>query len=129
MEKAQLKVYIDKKLLEELWNHIKTAYPRSTYGALSSEVQQAIAAWLKTKHTQIHTNPMNPGTPRVHQICTQIIQTLKTQGFINQVDKRTLSTTISEIRGSDERTITKWIKILVKNGYIKILNPNLYELL
>ena len=110
-------------------DYINTVYPESQYGALSSEVQNALVEYLRIKHAQIHTRALNPRTPTVHRICREIIQRLKDEGFVNQINSRTLAQIIGEIRGSDKRTIRKWIGQLDLNGYIKNIGTYTWEIL
>ena len=112
-----------------LREYIKQVYSGSIHGALSIEVQNAIAEYLRIKHAQIHTRPLNPRTPTVHRICREIVQYLKDQGFINQVSTRVLTKTVGEVRGTDKRTVWKWIKQLEENGYIKSIGTYTWEIL
>ena len=121
--------YIDLNVYNDLWEYIKEVYPDSTYGAFSTEIQNAIVEYLNIKHAQIHTIALNPRTPTVHKICREIVQAIKDQGFINQVSSRALSKIIAEIRGSDRRTIRKWIEQLNINGYIKHMGTYTWEVL
>lgn len=104
-------------------------YEGSTYGALSVEVQNAIAEYLKIKHAQIHTKYLNPRTPVVHRVCQEIIHKLKEEGLINQVSSRVLAHAIGETRGTDKRTIRKWMRELEKNGYLKSIGTYTWEIL
>ena len=122
-------VYLDDAVFENLWEYIKQVYADSTYGALSTEVQNAVVEYLRIKHAQIHTRPLNPKTPTVHKICRVIVQSLKDEGFINQVSSRVLTKVIGEIRGTDKRTVRKWMEQLEKNGYIKSIGTYSWEIL
>ena len=112
-----------------LREYIKQVYSGSIHGALSIEVQNAIAEYLKIKHAQIHTRPLNPRAPMVHRICREIVQKLKDEGFINQVSRRVLTKMIGEVRGTDRRTLRKWLEQLEKNGYIKSVGTYTWEIL
>jgi SMC interacting uncharacterized protein involved in chromosome segregation len=127
--KKQLLVLIDSKIVKELWEIIKMKYPESTYGALSLEVQDALANWIAQHKAQIHTKSMNPKTPKNHEIAKEIIDYLRSCGFELQVNLKVLRQTIAKLRGNDERTIKKWIKFLEENGFIKKLNQQVYEIL
>ena len=129
MPKRGLFVRIDERVLDGLQEYIKEVYEGSSYGALSIEVQNAIAEYLRLKHTQIHTKYLNPKTPVVHRVCRQIIHRLKEAGLINQVSSRVLTKVIGEVRGTDKRTTRKWMKQLEKNGYIKSIGTYTWEIL
>jgi len=126
--KKQVKIYLDKDVYERLWRLIKAKYS-STYGALSVEVQNAIVAWLNAHNAQEHTNKVNPDVPRIFKICHAIILHLRRQGYINQVSLRDLASAIAETRGSDARTVKKWIKTLLEFGFIKRVSTYTYEIL
>jgi len=131
--KVQLKVYLDKDLVDKLWVLIKKKYER-TYGALSSEVQDALAHWIQMHEEDIcaHTNShkkINPALPRSHRDAREIIDWLRDRGFFLQVSVSTLRKAIENTRGSDERTIRKWINFLVKNGYLKWISNRTLEIL
>lgn len=128
-EKVQLKVYVDKRIMKQLWDLIKRKYPDSTYGALSTEVQNAIVSWIEQHNTTLHTESVNPSYPKSHQYASEIIQYLKSKGYLNQVDAKALRDAIIRFRGSDPRTIKKWIKFMLDNGFIKRLNIYVYEIL
>jgi len=127
--KRSLYVKIDEELYERLWELIKAKYRGSPRGALSLEVQNAIAAWIDAQHTQKHTKPLNPNLPRTHQICSQIVHYLKLKGYTNQVSYGALTSAIATIRGSDARTIKKWVRILLQFGFIKRVGTYIYEIL
>ena len=127
--KKGIYVYIDGVVFKKLWEYISEIYEESTYGALSTEVQNAVVEYLRLKNAQIHTRPLNPRTPTVHRICSEIIHRLKEEGFINQVSTRVLNKVIGEVRGTDERTLRKWLMELDKNGYIKSIGTYTWEIL
>jgi len=132
-DKVQLKVYLPKKLVENLWILIKKKYSKP-YGALSAEVQNAIAHWLN-EHEEtldLHTNThkvLNPNFPRSHLLAKQIIDTLRDKGFIDQCSIKDLKKVIINLRGFDPRTVKKWINFLVDNGYLKWLTHRTLEIL
>jgi len=127
-DKVKLQVWVRKEVMESLWRIIKQKYEKP-YGALSLEVEHAIVDWVRRHHAQIHTKPLNPTLSRSHYIASDIMQYLKRKGYINQVSLGALKEAIIKIRGSDERTIRKWIRFLVDNGFIKPLGAYLFEIL
>jgi len=131
--KVQLKVYIDREIERKLREIIKRKYERF-YGALSSEVQDALAHWIQMHeedggaHTNSHKK-INPSLPRSHRDAREIIDWLRDKGFFLQVSVDALRKAIENTRGSDERTIRKWTKFLVKNGYLKWISDRTLEIL
>jgi len=133
-KKVQLKVYVDPDLLERLWSIIRKKWSERTYGARAAEVSDAIAYWINRHQEtlELHTNthkPINPAFPRVHLICRQIVEAVKKRGFTFQVPASVVEKEIGEIRGSDRRTIRKWLKNLTKYGYMKWIQLRLLEII
>ena len=123
-------VYIDEAICDSLMALIKQKYT-GLHGVLSSEVQHAIAHWIQEHEstlTQI-THKINPSLPRSHLAANAIVNRLRECGLHVQCSKRDLVRAIEAERGSDPRTVTKWMKFLVRNGYLKWLNPNVLEIL
>lgn len=128
-EKVGIYVRIEKEIRDKLYALIHSKYPESSYGALSLEVQEAINNWiLGHEHTTLHTKPLNPSLPRVHLNCQEIMGLVRETGHQTQVSFTTLRKIIINLRGNDSRTIEKWIKTLLQEGYLKRLNYNVFEI-
>ncbi|MEM0309244.1 MAG: hypothetical protein QXP68_04245 [Thermosphaera sp.] len=124
---------------EDLWEEFKRlAYAKNPdfYGALSHEVEQALQAWL-AQHTQKHAgrlivNKQNP-QPKVYETFLQVKEYLKnTYGYGaivpgQQIPRRHLIDAISAIRGTDKRTIRKWMDLFVKYKLIKWIAGEIFE--
>lgn len=54
-ERTRVKVYLDKALVARLWILIKKKY-KTSYGALSSEVQDALAHWIQEHEETLELN-------------------------------------------------------------------------
>jgi len=133
MSKVQLKVYLDKKIVDKLWDLIRKKYEKP-YGALSSEVSDAIAHWIHEHEEtlELHTNThkvINPALPLSHRRARRIVNWLRDKGFSLQCSIKDLERAISNTRGSDPRTIRKWIRFLVDNGYLKWVTHRSLEIL
>ena len=61
-------------------------------------------------------------------VCEQILTALVKQGYTYQISRQELTKTIMLIRGADERTIKKWIKVLETFNYIIPIATNIYQL-
>jgi len=118
---------IDKKLREL----INMKYNGFEKGLLSAEVENALAHWIAL-HTQKHANPavnsLNP-KPKVKQVFDAIRERLKAKyGYYpQQVSFRDLEEAIELERGSDKRTIKKWIQLFLKYKLIKHIAGQVYE--
>jgi hypothetical protein len=124
--KVGLFIYLDKEVAKKLRELVKSKY-QGQWG-ISWEVEEAIRAWLRLQHAQIHTQPLNPGRPHVHQVMDAIIFKLREMGCLVQCSVNDLRRAINEVRGSDERTFKKWAEILVKEGRLKWIGTYTYEI-
>ena len=72
---------------------------------------------------------MNP-SPKAYIVFENVKQYLRRKWGIlpQQVSYSDLAEAISAVRGSDKRTIKKWISEFLKYRLIKTIAPNVYEL-
>ena len=63
-------------------------------------------------------------TNKIEKTCQDILIELTKDGWRHQVTRKDLEKAIMMIRGFDDRTIKKWIKILEMFGYIIPHAPN-----
>jgi len=128
--KKGIYIYLDEEVYDGLIALIKQKYT-GLHGVLSSEVQHAIAHWIQQHESTLTqtTHKINPAIPRSHLAANAIVNRLRERGFHVQCSKWDLVKAIEVERGSDPRTVTKWMKFLVRNGYLKWLNPNVLEIL
>lgn len=122
--KRQLKAWISEDIYELLQDLAPAIYGRP-YGAISYVVEEALKAYLLPRmHTQMHTNP--PG--RIRRIWDQVAECIREAhgGLLpDQVPAKILHMCIGEVRGSDRRTIEKWVHSFLIVGKIKDLTPHL----
>jgi len=142
-EKIQLKIYIDKKLNEKFRKFIAVKYKSFARGLLSYEIEMALRNWMSL-HTK-YKNPTQNDTqvsiihspnppPKVAKAFSEIKEYLKENFDYElfsgmQIPKSHLEKAIMAIRGSDRRTVLKWMKILHKFGLIKPISPATWEIL
>ena len=133
--KCILYVYIDRNLDKRLRELIIRKYGEYRKGLLSAEVEAALQAWLAThKITQTASESadrVNP-TPRywiVFQKCVAWIESKYRIDFkeVHQIPARFLREAIAAVRGSDKRTIRKWLEIFEQQKLIKWIAPELIE--
>ncbi len=127
--KKRLEVLIDEETYNKLMELIKIKYQR-THGALSIEVNDALAHWLLEQsavaHTKAHTNP---GLPRLQQNLDMIIRKLKELGFFLQFTLSDWIKACSLTVGSDKRTWRKYLNYAIMFGRIKYLAGQVYEII
>jgi len=126
---------------ESVWEEIKRlAFQKyeNFHGAIANEVEEAFLNWIRM-HTQNHTkilvfNKVNP-SPKVHKVFLEIKEYMREKfGYAalppgQQVPKRHLVEAIADVRGSDPRTIKKWLKIFERFRLIKWIGGEIWEIL
>ncbi|RLI27582.1 hypothetical protein DRO58_04005 [Candidatus Bathyarchaeota archaeon] len=126
--KIKVGVWLSKSLWKE-FRELVFAKHGNFHGALSYEVEEALRNWLGL-HTQIHTkiNSINPA-PRAKQVWEQVKDYIRQrQGFVGQqVTLELLTEAISAVRGSDPRTIKKWLKEFQRYRLIKHIAGHVWE--
>ena len=103
------------------------------HGALSYEVQDALAHWVSEHEESLDFNTnshklVNPMLPRDHISARNIMSVLKDRGFTLQCSRKDLWRAIENVRGSDKRTKAKWTKFVVDNGYMKWISHRILEI-
>ena len=116
--KIQVLVYLYPETRTKIDRYIAKFY-ESPYGALSHLVEQAVLNYIEPDEgdsTQMHKNPVT--VSRVDKHCQEIVQYLKSQGYLFQFHRSTLYEAIGFVRGTDDRTLKKWHKNLIQYGWI-----------
>ena len=122
--KVQLKVYISESLDDELRRLIAIKYKKFKRGLLSMEVEKAIKYWILSSHTS------STNSPKYYKVWARILKILKEEfGFTpERISYRDLERVIIKVRGSDERTIRKWINVFIKEGLIRHTRGPVFEI-
>lgn len=133
---VQFNAKISRSLDDRFRKMVSVKHPNYSRGALSFEVEQALANYLAlnvsgSTHPQI-TNPVNP-VPKVFHLKNQIKAYLREKHGIDteEISQYTLSMVkdaIKAIKGIDPRTVEKWRRELERNGCLKEISPNVVEL-
>ena len=106
-------------------------------GLISSEVELALEAFMADHRSHTHKTQTNliktPNpTPLVYRVKEDVKEYMKEQmGYdvIYQVPIRHVKEAIAMVRGSDRRTVTKWLKSFKKYKVIKDISLNVVEFL
>lgn len=115
--KVQLKFYVDPEISVQMHNLAFSKYG-NFHGALSMEGEEACKNWIMA-HTTAHTMPLLMGkinpSPRAYtlwQECKKWLQDNKGLFLISQhqIVESSMVEAISALRGSDRRTVMKWMK-------------------
>ena len=133
-KKVKLGVWLGPSLDQKFREFVAQQYGKVSKGLLSFEVSQALQAWVsahKGTQTELFHKPPNP-VPNVFVVKEEAKRYLReTFGYeqIYKVPKNHLVIALSSLRGTDERTIKKWIKLFEKYKVIKWVTPNVVEFL
>ena len=133
-EKVKFGVYLDRDLIEEFHRFIAEQYGKVQHGMVSFEVEQAIRAWLSTHkctQTALSHQPPNP-SPRVFLAREAVKAYLRDRfGYdsIYKVPKSQIIEAIGAVRGVDDRTVKKWIRLFEKFHLLKWITPSVVEFL
>lgn len=137
IEKVKLQAWVNQSLDTKFRELINQKYKKYEKGLLSYEVEMALRHWLSL-HTnaQSEINPQhlpNP-TPKVQLIFAQIKDFLLKDLYYEiipgqQIPVIHLRRAIENIRGSDPRTVKKWLKVFHKNGLVKPVTSATWEVM
>lgn len=141
MEKVKLQVYIDKDVDRKLRELIQVKHKEYCKGLLSYEVEMALREWMAL-HTRTQTleepscvkyveETVNPPF-RIGQVFNQVKEyLLKTHYDTLQsgqvINRKHLEEAIGAVRGTDRRTIRKWIETFHKYHLLKFISPMAWE--
>ena len=132
--KVGVYVYLDEKLYKELRRLIKMKYEQF-HGAFSHEINEAIRNWLLLHTQNAHkamSASLNP-QPKVGMIFEEIKEYLRNRYDImffpgQQLPKKLIVEAIRAVRGTDERTVRKWLKLFMEYKLIKPVSPHVFEI-
>lgn len=134
-EKAKKKIgfYWDAEFVTDFHRFVAERYGSVEGGLLSQESEAAMRTWMNT-HRNTQTQKLvgpNP-IPRVNIVREQVKDYLKSElGYtlIHEVPLKHLREAIGAVRGTDNRTIVKWITTFEKYHLIKWMSPQVVEFL
>jgi hypothetical protein len=134
-DKAGIYVYVDRRVLEEFRRLAFQKYGRF-HGVLSHEIEQAMKAWIATHTQNAHKflSAANP-QPKIGRVFAEVKKFLEENlGYMaivpgQQIPRKHIMLAIANVRGPDDRTIKKWFDAFLANKLIKMITPELYEVL
>lgn len=130
-DKIQFKVYLSNGVVERFRRFIASKHQKYRRGLLSLEVEQALMHHIASYNTQqqstqksiLSQQPRNQKQPKVLALKEDIFkylidseQYIDTPGYITD---RQLFDAIGMLKGTDQRTIRKWMIILQQYGIIR----------
>lgn len=115
---------------------VATKYLRFERGLLSHEVEEALKLYLTSVNTQTQNTQasVNNRIPHIQNLKQQIRRYLVESGkyeneYMRNVHYNHLREAIGMIRGSDNRTVEKWLKLLVSFNCIRQVGGFQWEIL
>jgi len=135
-QRVKVGIFLDASVVENLRSLIQEKYNKYEKGLLSYEVELALRNWLAL-HTQAQTTleikKPNP-TPQVMVIFAQIKENLLHRWYYElksgqQIPTSQLEEAIMAVRGSDKRTVRKWLRIFNRMGLIKPITSATWEIM
>ena len=133
----KLGVWIQTSIDARFRSLIQQKYQKFERGMLSYEVEMALRHWLAL-HTNTQTDleaaPKPNPTPRVMQIFNQVKAWLLSHHYFEllsgqQIPRRHLEEAIISVRGSDPRTIEKWLRTFHKMKLVKPITSASWEIM
>jgi hypothetical protein len=119
--KVQVNVLISEDLYRQLIEVAPAWYGRSK-GAISAMVEEALRRYLTPlAHTKSTQNPKHGIRHTYGQVVEKIKEIMHYNFKPSEVPERILDLAISEVRGSDPRTVAKWKNAFLKSGLIKFI--------
>ncbi len=133
VEKVKIGLYIRKDVDQQFREYIAQKYGTVERGLLSFEIEQAMQAWVGT-HKSVHALELTAPNPlkKVYEVKEQVKEYLRNQmGYMDvfQVPLVHIGEAIGAVRGTDNRTIKKWLATFEKYHVIKRLSPHVVEFL
>lgn len=136
MEKVKVGFSLPKDLVEEFKRFVVAKYKGYTRGDFSWEVEQALRNWIAL-HTDAQIDAMvkKPNPPAsVERVFYQVKVWMEQEYGCglekgSHMSRKLLERAIAAVRGSDPRTIKKWMKIFHEFGLIKPLTAGVWEFL
>lgn len=131
--KKEIHLKISEDLLKEFRSLIVKKYSEYRKGLLSNEAELALRFWidLHTKTQTLKSDPP-PITSFINVVWLQV-KSFLLRNYYSVIEKGTLiprkhlEVAISYVRGSDKRTIDKWLSNFQNHGFIKPKGPAVYE--
>lgn len=135
-EKVKVGFFLDGEVVKKFRSLIQKKYGRYVRGLLSYEVEMALRHWISlhtNAQSQLLRNQPNP-TPKVAITFSQVKEYLLKNYYFElkpgqQIPRIHLEKAIMAVRGSDPRTVEKWLRTFHKMGLIKPVTSATWEIL
>lgn len=141
-EKQQFKVYISPKVIERFKHEIAINRETISRGLISQEVEKALSQYIAFQRAQRTQQQNTRGRdrravkglpPKIYQLREDIYKYLIDSGNYLEVPQsipdKHLVQAISTLKGTDKRTISKWIRLLKQYKVITESGVHEYEFL
>jgi hypothetical protein len=130
--KKKMGFYVDEELSKDFHRFVAERYGTVEGGLLSREAEAALRSWMLThRNAQKQLIAPNP-LANVNMVREQVKQYLREQlGYdvVHEVPLKHLREAIGAVRGTDSRTIKKWVDIFVRYHLVKWMSAQVVEFL
>jgi hypothetical protein len=134
--KVKVGLFLPRDLLENVRSLIQQKYARYGKGLLSYEAEMALRYWLSL-HTKAQENPgfdKHELSPKVLQVFEAVKAYLLSNWYIElkpgqQVSRLHLEKAIMAVRGSDGRTVKKWLRVFHQMDLVKPIANASWEIM
>ncbi len=127
--KVKVGFFLPVDLVSEFRELVARKYGTLQRGLLSLEAELALRRWI-SQHTKAQTplQALPAAHSRVDVVFMQVINYISTHYMEDirlncYIPVKFIREAISQIRGSDRRTLKKWLEVFVRHGYLKAANP------
>lgn len=117
--KREVHVYLS----EDLYKRVKELRKRFPFLTVSDVVEHALERFLQ----DIDPEELSI-MEKKYTTCKKIITEVMLQGNVLQVDAYTLKMAITKLRGSNRKTIKKWMETLTDLGFLKPITKYTFEI-
>jgi len=139
VEKIKMGLSLPETLVTRFRQFLAEKHGEIRKGLISAEVECALEAYMADHRTHTHSTqttfdkPQSPNPiPLVHHVREEIKSYMKEHfGYdvIYQVPRKHVVEAIAMVRGSDRRTIKKWLRSFERYKIMRIVGTNMVEFL
>jgi hypothetical protein len=135
-ERVKIGLWIDARTAQKFRNLVQIKYQTYQKGLLSYEAEMAFRHWLAlhtNAQTPLEAKPPNP-VPRVAIVFAEVKAVLLREWYYElkpgqQIPLAHIRKAIADVRGSDDRTVRRWLREFERNGLMKPTTSATWEVL
>ena len=128
--KVHIHIYISKDVNRKLRRLIAVKYGSYKKGMFSAEIEKALRYWIEF-HEKTEIAKIEKPVDKDLAVYYDVLDFLREEkGFYPfEITEKDLRLAIARTRGSDDRTIRKWLNRFLERGFISMTARGVYRLL